>query len=182
MPVAAVKNGGKPSVKHGSQIATAGIRYGERKPSFRSSFMVIKEARPTSLPVPAVVGTAISGSTSALILATPPSIAAYWRNGAGWLKSKATALAKSMLEPPPTATMPSHSLSRRNVRACSTAASVGLEGVPSKTQACSFRFADSITCVIRGVLLSPLSVTNRGLFTLSNCSSLASSAIAFSPN
>ena len=76
IPVAAVSRGGRPSVSAGSQTARLGIRWGEMKPSLRPSESVTRAARPTSLPVPAVVGTAITGATAGVILARPPRMAA----------------------------------------------------------------------------------------------------------
>ena len=72
-PVAAVREGGRPSVRSGSQIATEGIRCGLIRPSFRPSAMTTTEPRPTSEPVPAVVGMATSGGMSAVMRSTPPS-------------------------------------------------------------------------------------------------------------
>ena len=63
-PVAAVRNGGRPSVSSGSQIARFGMRCGLMKPSLRPSSSVTSAARPTSVPVPAVVGMAITGATA----------------------------------------------------------------------------------------------------------------------
>ena len=65
MPVAAVSRGGRPRVSSGSQIAALGIRCGLMKPSLRPSARVISAARPTSLPVPAVVGIATTGAVAA---------------------------------------------------------------------------------------------------------------------
>ena len=63
MPVDAVSDGGRSSVRSGSHIATAGYR--STPPiatfSFRSS-SVNTDHRLTSLPVPAVVGMAMHGS------------------------------------------------------------------------------------------------------------------------
>jgi len=81
MPVAAVNNGGSPSVSSGSQIALFGIKYGLINASFEPLVRLSKAPRPTSLPVPAVVGTAITGATCAVILLTPPRIAAYCSSG-----------------------------------------------------------------------------------------------------
>ena len=71
-PVAAVSPGGRPSVSSGSQIARFGMRCGLMNPSFRPSSRVISAARPTSDPVPAVVGMAITGATAAVIFGMPP--------------------------------------------------------------------------------------------------------------
>jgi len=76
MPVAAVSSGGRPSVRSGSQMAALGIRCQEWKPSLRPSSTIRMAPRATSLPVPAVVGTAISGATAAVIFGDPPSIVA----------------------------------------------------------------------------------------------------------
>ena len=67
MPVAAVRNGGRPSVSSGSQMAVLGTRCQLWKPSFRPSSTMTIAPRATSLPVPAVVGTAISGATRSLM-------------------------------------------------------------------------------------------------------------------
>ena len=63
MPVAAVSAGGRPSVSSGSQIATLG--HDERRDHADLAAVVEDQdraARPTSLPVPAVVGTAMTGA------------------------------------------------------------------------------------------------------------------------
>ena len=62
MPVAAVKPLGSPNVNAGSQMARVGMIKGYSTPSLRPLFMLITAARPTSDPVPAVVGTAIIGA------------------------------------------------------------------------------------------------------------------------
>jgi len=76
MPVAAVRAGGRPSVNSGSQMAALGIRFQEWKPSLRPSSTMTMAPRATSLPVPAVVGTAIRGAAAAVILGEPPSMVA----------------------------------------------------------------------------------------------------------
>jgi hypothetical protein len=45
-------------------------------PSLRPSFSVMRAARPTSEPVPAVVGIATTGAMELVILEMPPKIAA----------------------------------------------------------------------------------------------------------
>ena len=77
------------------------------KPSLRPSASVSSAARPTSAPVPAVVGMATTGATVGLMRGTPPWIAAYCSNGSGWVAISATPLARSIGEPPPSATIPS---------------------------------------------------------------------------
>ena len=76
MPVAAVSMGGRPSVRPGSQIAVRGTMCQEWKPSLRWSSTMMMAPRATSLPVPLVVGTAISGATRSVILGEPPSMVA----------------------------------------------------------------------------------------------------------
>jgi hypothetical protein len=75
MPVAAVSDGGSPSVRAGSQRARAGNRCVLMKSSLRPSTLIIA-ARPTSLPVPAVVGMAMVGTTCDVMRSTPPCTAA----------------------------------------------------------------------------------------------------------
>ena len=107
MPVAAVSIGGRPSVSSGSHSATRGTRCGESTPTLRPSSRISTAPRPTSLPVPAVVGTAITGAVAAVMRATPPSMAAKDFSGPSCVAHTATPLARSIGEPPPTATMPS---------------------------------------------------------------------------
>ena len=107
IPVAAVSIGGRPTVRSGSQIATFGSSHGDRKPSLRPSFSTITEPRPTSLPVPAVVGIAISGATADVMRGPPPSTAAYCTSGPACVASSATALPRSSDDPPPIAMIPS---------------------------------------------------------------------------
>ncbi len=76
IPVAAVSRGGRPSVSAGSQRADFGSRCQEWKPSLRPSSRIRIAPRATSLPVPAVVGMAISGAAASVILPLPPSMVA----------------------------------------------------------------------------------------------------------
>ena len=89
-------------------MARLGNTLGLMKPSLRPSSRVSSAPRPTSLPVPAVVGMAITGATAGVIFATPPWIKAYCSSGGAWVASRATPLPRSMDEPPPKATTPSH--------------------------------------------------------------------------
>ena len=72
MPVPAVSTFGNPSVRFGSQITAVGIMCGLMIASFLPLFMETSAARPTSLPVPAVVGMAINGGLFPVILGNPP--------------------------------------------------------------------------------------------------------------
>ena len=76
---------------------------------------------------------ATTGTVAAVMRASPPSISANWRSGPGWRADTATALARSMDEPPLTAMMPSQPASWKLATPSRAAASVGLEGVPSNT-------------------------------------------------
>ena len=72
MPVDAVSSGGMVRVISGSTSATLGAILGSLMLNLNFSLeSVITELKVTSLPVPAVVGTATSGSTSAPILSRP---------------------------------------------------------------------------------------------------------------
>jgi len=57
-------------------MAALGIRNQLWKPSLRWSSTITIAPRATSLPVPLVVGTAISGATLSVILGEPPSMVA----------------------------------------------------------------------------------------------------------
>ena len=76
MPVAAVSQAGRPRVSSGSRMAALGNRCQLWKPSLRPSSTMTMAPRATSLPVPAVVGTAISGGTVSGIFRLPPSMVA----------------------------------------------------------------------------------------------------------
>ncbi len=77
IPVPAVKAGGRSRVRSGSQIAVFGRRCGERAIVFRPVCgSWINVPLPASLPVPAVVGTAIIGGIAGLdlVLASPSQV------------------------------------------------------------------------------------------------------------
>ena len=131
IPVAAVSAGGRPRVSAGSQIATLGTTKGEITPTLRPSSRMRIAPRPTSLPVPAVVGTAMTGAVREVMRSAPPSITAKLCSGPSCVAQTATPLARSMDEPPPTATMPSQSPFLYAPTASRTAASFGFGGVPS---------------------------------------------------
>ena len=88
----------------------------------------ITAARVVSLPVPAVVGIAISRGSFAWTLSIPPSLD---RCVLGLAILTPTALAQSMLEPPPKPIMQSHLLSLYMASASSTVSVVGLATVLS---------------------------------------------------
>ena len=82
---------------------------------------VITAARVASLPVPAVVGTAIKGRGGARKRSTP----SYSGRRPPLVASAAVALAVSITLPPPMAITPSQSSARRSARAPSTNSSTG---------------------------------------------------------
>jgi hypothetical protein len=106
MPVAAVMPGGRPSVSSGSQSATAGTRWRLAKVALRPSSVMTMAPIETSLPVPAVVGMAISGGCLP-ILALPLRITSSSSRGSFCVSVSPTPLARSIGEPPPSATSPS---------------------------------------------------------------------------
>ena len=83
--------------------------------------------RATSLPVPLVVGMAISGSTASVMRGEPPSMVAYCVSGPACVAAMAMPLAQSMAEPPPTAMRLSQPWLRATSTPASTEASVGFE-------------------------------------------------------
>ena len=135
MPVPAVSGGGRPTVSSGSQITCAGIILG-----WKITFLVwvarlvITPARPTSEPVPAVVGTATIGAMpagSARVHQSPMSSKSHI--GRVWPRMKATTLPASSAEPPPKATTPSCPPARIAASPAATLASVGFGCTSEKT-------------------------------------------------
>ena len=110
IPVAAVNCDGRPSVSSGSQIESFGRNLALAKVSLRPSLMLITNPREASLPVPAVVGIAMSGATPLTSL-LPPCSGSYWASGPPLKAISATALPKSIGDPPPIHTTPSQLLS-----------------------------------------------------------------------
>jgi len=71
MPVAAVTAGGRPSVSSGSANTTLARMFGEKTIRLMwVSSSLMTELRPTSLPVPEVVGSATNHGTSVPIART----------------------------------------------------------------------------------------------------------------
>ncbi len=138
MPVPAVRCGGSGTVSSGSQITCAGIILG-----WKITFLVwlatfvITPARPTSEPVPAVVGTATIGampSGSARVHQSPMSSKSHI--GRVWPFMKATTLPQSSAEPPPKAITPSWPPARMTASPASTLVSVGFGCTSENTAAC----------------------------------------------
>ena len=115
MPVAAVMCEGRPTESSGSEMTISGIIFGWKMIFFSCvSSLVMTLARPTSEPVPAVVGTATTGAMplgSARVHQSPMSSKS--QSGRVWPAMKAIALPTSRAEPPPKATTPSWPPSRK---------------------------------------------------------------------
>jgi hypothetical protein len=163
MPVAAVMAGGSPAVSSGSSTAIRGRSVGWKMIVFlpvRS--IVITAERPTSLPVPAVVGTAYRGGTGCTMCASPPLASSKRSSGPSCVARTAMALATSMGLPPPSATIPSN-LPRRNVSApATTSASTGLGWTRSKGSAeIPARSSARWTAAASPAFTTPGSVTRR---------------------
>ena len=149
----------------GSQITCAGsIRGWKITFLVRVARLVMTPARPTSEPVPAVVGTATIGAMpdgSARVHQSPMSSKSHI--GRVWPRMKATTLPQSSAEPPPKATTPSWPPSRSTARPAATLASVGFGWTSEKTAGSrpSARSAASALAVI-GSGARPGSVTSSG--------------------
>ena len=106
--------GGSPAVSAGSQITRSGSIFGWKMRRFLcAASSVTTEQRPTSLPVPAVVGTATTGAIPAVstrVQLSPTSSKS--QSGRVCPTMSATAFATSSALPPPNAITPSQSASR----------------------------------------------------------------------
>ena len=140
-------------------------------------------ARPTSEPVPAVVGTATIGAMpagSARVHQSPTSSKSHI--GRVWPRMKAMTLPASSAEPPPKATTPSWPPSRIAASPAATLASVGFGWTSAKTAAGSpaAARAPSARQVISS-LASPGSVTKSGRVIRAAAQASASSSIRPGP-
>ena len=109
MPVPAVMKRGMPTVSSGSQMVTAGSSFGWKMIFFLWVFELVRTpARPTSDPVPAVVGTATMG---AILLASArvhqSSTSSRSQTDTVWPAISAIILPRSSADPPPKHTTPS---------------------------------------------------------------------------
>ena len=104
---------------------------------------------------------AINGATFGVMRATPPSTAAYCSSGSGCVTITPTPLARSIDEPPPTATMPSQPSARYIAAASITASSVGFGGVSWKTRTSAAPPIVATTRSRRPAAATPRSVTTR---------------------
>src|SRR5260370_5283325 len=129
------------------------------------SSRVITPARPTSEPVPAVVGTAMIGATPSVLARVHRSpMSSKSQTGRDCATMKATHLPTSSAEPPPTATTPSWPPALKASIPARRFDSVGLACTSEKMligiPASQMRWAMPAT---RSVSASPLSVTSNGL-------------------
>ncbi len=107
MPVAAVIDAGSSMVSSGSASTASASRCGEKM--IRLTWVTSSEItalRPTSLPVPAVVGMATRCGTGPMGRA-PGISSSYSNRSPGWVAMRAIALATSSAAPPPTPTIES---------------------------------------------------------------------------
>ena len=129
------------------------------------SELVITLARPTSEPVPAVVGTAITGAmVSALARVHQSPISSKSQIGRVCPAMNAITLPRSSAEPPPKAMTPSKPPSRYIVTPASAFLSVGFASTSENNAAP--RPASFISASVRWVIslsANPRSVTSSGL-------------------
>jgi hypothetical protein len=183
-PVAAVTLGGMLSVSSGSRIATLGNSKGEKNTVFLPvSRSVATALRPTSLPVPAVVGNAIIGGSGPVIFALPLRASSYSASGPVCVAHSRTSLPMSSALPPPSATTRSALASTNALVAAAASSSVGLPATRSNTATDSPAFSSACcTPVIKPALATPGSVTISACLPPSFCASGPHSLTAPSPN
>ena len=130
----------------------------------------------TSLPVPAVVGTAIIGGMRERIGLWPHS---YSTMLPSWAATTPMPLAVSIELPPPMATSPSHPCERYSVAPSSTSSTPGFARTLSNTTgSTSERRSDSSATSSSPAALTPASVTSSGRRMPSRLASLPSSWMA----
>ena len=158
MPVAAVNEPGSPVVSTGSSTINAGLSSSPHSQTLLPSAAVSTETRVASDPVPDVVGThTVSSRRGGNGLAARPKCA----TGSVPVAMAATALPRSIAEPPPSATTAATRSRRANAAAASACAMVGsllrsLKGTTPKPAAASAVCATSIA----PLALSPGSATS----------------------
>ena len=146
-------------------MANFGIRYScetDNLMSFSSSVMTL--AAETSLPEPAVVGTAINGRDGFSTVLLPPK--RYSLTEPSLVMSMHMALAVSITLPPPTATHTSQPLSFSTCAAASQT-SIGGSGCVSVKSCTEYPFSsnDAMILANSSVLPTCFPVTKNGFFT-----------------
>ncbi len=166
MPVAAVIDAGSSMVSSGSASTASASRWGEKM--MRLTWVTSSEItalRPTSLPVPAVVGMATKCGTGPIGRA-PGISSSYSNRSPGWVAISAMALATSSAAPPPMPTIESAPCAWKAATPASTCDFTGLPHTPSNGSGSSppaARFATMSTKIGRAP--TPLSVTTSGRLT-----------------
>mmetsp|Transcript_13488 Transcript_13488/g.40156 ORF Transcript_13488/g.40156 Transcript_13488/m.40156 type:complete len:214 (+) Transcript_13488:491-1132(+) len=180
MPVHAVTSAGRPVVSAGSRMTRPGSMF-----AWKMIFLVLvassvtTAARPTSDPVPAVVGTATHGAMPASSTrACQSSRSSKSMRGRAWPTMRATHLAASIALPPPKAMTPSQPCALKASTPPVTLASVGLPRTSEYTGQSS---AAAASATIVPALRMPGSVTSRGLEMPSSAHAAPSSATRPAP-
>ena len=178
MPVAAVRPAGNPTVSSGSRMTMAGNMRGWKMIFLTfSASCRMTDARPTSEPVPAVVGTATIGAIAselARVQLSPASSKSH--KGKLWPAISATALPASNPLPPPRAITPSWPPCRKQVTPAATLLPVGLALMALNTAQSRPALAHADTaCWTMGKSASPGSVTSNGAFIPSSLQAAATS-------
>ena len=102
MPVAAVTAGGRSIVSTGSAKTVFASSFGEKRIFFWCvSSSAMMALRPTSLPVPAVVGMVMKWGTSPVTCTSPPMRSSYTKRSSRWFTRSTMARATSIAAPPP---------------------------------------------------------------------------------
>jgi hypothetical protein len=182
--VAAVTLGGMLSVSSGSRIATLGIKSGEKNTVFLPvSRSVATALRPTSLPVPAVVGSAIIGGRGPSTFALPPRASSYSERGPSCVAHSRTSLPTSSALPPPSAITTSAFSSTNALVAAAASSSVGLPATRSNTATLRPPFSSAAcTVATKPALATPGSVTISARLAPSFLASGPHALVAPSPN
>ena len=184
IPTAAVMCAGSPRVSSGSASTATGSIFGWKMIFLVWSLTsVITDARPTSEPVPEVVGTATTGAIpSGSARVHQSSRSSKSQMGRLWPDISATAFAASRALPPPNAITPSWPPSRHARTPSATFASTGLARTSEKTShARPASRHDCAASVTIGIAASPGSVTSNGRSIPSSRHVCASSRIRPGP-
>ena len=184
MPVPMVMKGGMPTVSSGSAITIAGSSFGWKMIFlvWVASF-VMTPARPTSEPVPAVVGTATIGAIASEFARVHQSpISSKSHTGRVWPAWKAMSLPRSSAEPPPKAMTPSCLPFLKAAMPAVRLESTGL-GFTSENTACGIFASARIFSVeaTTGSLARPGSVTKSGRLMPAKASASGSSLMRPAP-
>ena len=181
MPVVAVSFGGSEAVSAGSRMAACGTSLYEVNDSLACAFVSATTATSvTSLPVPAVVGTAMNGGRSAFNISEPCNVA---KSTPLHANDAAAPFVVSMTEPPPMATKPSQP---RWPYSCATSFTTSIEesgGTWSNTSyGTPAASSTSVSFAATPSFMSPASVMTSGCFTPRDANSSGSLSSACAPH